>query len=62
MRKKEVKIMETKRKYVISRDCEKYVALLSEEQLKFLEWLAEEDLLIDEVYWDILEEVEVDFE
>lgn len=53
---------EAKRKYVISRGYEKYIALLSEEQLKFLDWLSKNDLLVEEVCWDRLEEIEVDFE
>jgi len=53
-----------KRKYVITNgyDNNRFIALLSEDQLKFLGWLHENDLLTDDVYWDKLEETEIDFQ
>jgi hypothetical protein len=57
--------METeKRKYVITNeyDDNRFIALLSEDQLKFLEWLSEKDLLTGDIYWDKLDEADVDFQ
>jgi hypothetical protein len=57
--------METeKRKYVITNgfDNNRFIALLSEDQLKILEWLSENELLPCDVYWDKLEEAEIDFQ